>query len=118
MDRALGLSTARHSIQSILRTSISREGLLCCDGIDRAIHLGDDLEGVSREAVRREIYYLCATGGIRFSSPASGNSGDICFGYHSHSETRRASAHALYDLYFSFFVAGGPGQNTGILVQC
>jgi hypothetical protein len=47
MDRAVGPSTARHSISSILRTSISREGVLSCDGIDRAIHLGDDLEGVS-----------------------------------------------------------------------
>ena len=35
--------------QSIFGTSTSRQGVLCRDGIDRAIHLGDDLEGVSEK---------------------------------------------------------------------
>src|SRR5579862_7053647 len=117
MDRALGLSTARYSIQSICGAQTSREGVLCCDGVDRAIHLGDDLEGVSREAVRREIYCLCATGGIRFGCPARGNRSDVFFGYRSHSKTGRASAYALHDLHRTFFVASWLGQNTGILVR-
>ena len=66
MDRAFGYSTTRHSLQSILGTSNSRQGVVCSDGVDRAVQLGDDLEGISREAVRREVGTIGSATADRF----------------------------------------------------